>query len=69
MRHLLAQIDEMEHMDVPPNELTRLTAKMQARCLLDFDKYHWTVSALKSGAIEFRRVTPVSTYLVTVHVT
>lgn len=50
-----------------PDALTKEIAKMQAPAY-ELSGCPWEVYAMKNGAIQFRRLTPVSEYLITVHV-
>lgn len=50
-----------------PDALTKEIAKMQAPAY-DLPGYPWEVVEMKNGAIQFRRLTPVNEYLITVQV-
>lgn len=63
MIYLWDEIDRLKRPDV----LTREIAKLQAPPN-DMPEFPWEVNEMSNGAIQFRRLTPVSEYLITVRV-
>lgn len=63
MIHLWNDIDRL----IKPDALTKEIAKLQVPAN-DMPGFPWEVYEMKDGAIQFRRLTPVSEYLLTVKV-